>query len=642
MESRRPEPMNIHKNTPRVLLAALLMLPTCLPADAQQATAPAPPTPRFLPATASAAVILARYKAAVGGAAWDAVRTVHTISSMTIKGVTGNQDEWDDEVTGRTESSESLLGIHEYSGFDGTRSWEKSDSGTVKIDDSAADRRNAINSAYGTSNSYWYTNRLPGKLTSLGQSKEANGVTYDVVRIEPKGGTATQMWFDHANGLLAKVIDPSGGTTSTAFYSDYRLLGSGIKVPYTAVQHDDSDSNDTTYHVTSIDVNAAPPAGIYDVPGQSAQGYVFAGDARSVTVPFQYIDNLIHVPIKINGQPETAIFDTGASFIVSTKLAAALKMTSQGSFQVGGYGAGSVTTGIAHADTVEIGGLTIAKPVFRTVDVNAGEFDQPFIGSDLLNAFVIEVNYADRTMTLTEPDAFRYRGSGKSMPFTLAKIASTPVVKGALDGAPGTFSIDTGCFASLLVNQPFTQKNNLIAKYKPKFSTIAGFGVGGKMTASVARIGTLTLGGVSVHDRVAYLLDNSSSLATKTGDSGNVGNPVLSEFNVIFDYPKSQLILERNKNYGAPDFYGRSGIVFDPDWEIALVADVVPGSPAADAGIAFGDNITSINGVAPGAAGFHQEIRGLYFGAAGSKVMLQFKDAQSKIHAVTLILRDLI
>ncbi len=632
--------MKTDKNLQMFLCAAAsLMLLTNRSACAQQTAVAAP---SFMPAVASAAVILARYKAAVGGAAWDSVRTTHTVSSEEIKGVTGTEDEWDDAVTGRTESSDSLLGIHEYSGYDGTRSWEKSDSGVVKIDDSASDRQDAINNAYSTSSSYWYSNRLPGKAMSLGQFIGTDGVIYDVVRIEPKGGTATQMWFDHATGLLAKVIDPSGGTTSTAFFSDYRTLSSGIKVPYTTVQHDDGDPNDTTYHVTSLEINAAPPPGIYDIPGQSAQGYVFAGNARSVTVPFQYIDNLIHVPIRINGQMETAVFDTGASFIVSTKLAAALKMTPQGSFQVGGYGAGLVSTGVAHADTVEIGGLTIIKPVFRTVDVNIREFDQPFIGSDLLNTFVIEVNYADHTMTLTEPDSFRYHGSGKSMPFTLSEIANTPVVKGALDGIPGTFSIDTGCFASLLINQPFTQTNQLIAKYKPKFSTIAGFGIGGKMTASVARTGTLTLGGVSVHDRITYFLDNSSSKATKTGDSGNVGNPVLSEFNVIFDYPKSQLILERNKNYGAPDTYCRSGIVFDPDWDSALVSDVVPGSPATDAGIAPGDSVTSVNGVVPGATGFHQEIRELYFGAAGSNVVIQFKDAQNKIHTATLVLRDLI
>ena len=78
---------------------------------------------------------------------------------------------------------------------------------------------------------------------------------------------------------------------------------------------------------------------------------------------------------------------------------------------------------------------------------------------------------------------------------------------------------------------------------------------------------------------------------------GNLGAEILKRFNVTFDYAASRMVLEKSQRFADPFEREMSGLAFDFEQDGTLaVQTVLPGSPAAAAGIAEGDRILSIDG----------------------------------------------
>ena len=99
-----------------------------------------------------------------------------------------------------------------------------------------------------------------------------------------------------------------------------------------------------------------------------------------------------------------------------------------------------------------------------------------------------------------------------------------------------------GARSALLLFGPFVEKHGLRAKYAPKIEGITGWGIGGPVRSQVARVGRLTLGAVEVRDLVARLsLQRAGVLAT--GETAAlVGPDVLSQFTLVVDYSRRQLV----------------------------------------------------------------------------------------------------
>ena len=70
----------------------------------------------------------------------------------------------------------------------------------------------------------------------------------------------------------------------------------------------------------------------------------------------------------------------------------------------------------------------------------------------------------------------------------------------------------------------------------------------------------------------------------------------MKRFNVTFDYGRQRMILEKNKNFDAPDVYDRSGMWINLDGQQFTVIHVIAGGPADQAGIKPGDRILALDG----------------------------------------------
>jgi membrane-associated protease RseP (regulator of RpoE activity) len=172
------------------------------------------------------------------------------------------------------------------------------------------------------------------------------------------------------------------------------------------------------------------------------------------------------------------------------------------------------------------------------------------------------------------------------------------VVAGVLDGVAGNFGVDTGARSSLLLYGPFCAQNNLQEKYGAKLEGVTGWGIGGPVRSLLARAKELQIGDVVVRDPVIRLSTQKTGLTTSSAMAGLIGPDVLSQFDVTFDYARTRIIFEKNKNYGRRDSYDRAGIWMgqDKDGKHFAVVDVIAGGPGAAAGVKPGDEILAING----------------------------------------------
>ena len=116
----------------------------------------------------------------------------------------------------------------------------------------------------------------------------------------------------------------------------------------------------------------------------------------------------------------------------------------------------------------------------------------------------------------------------------------------------------------------------------------------------------------------------------------NVGGAVWKRYTMTLDYRRLTMTLTPNADIGMRDQWDRSGAFLINSGAIAIV-DVRPGTPAAKAGLAKGDVITSVN---KSSALSLSEVRNLLRGESGTVVHLLVKSKDGATHAIDLTLAD--
>jgi hypothetical protein len=376
---------------------------------------------------------------------------------------------------------------------------------------------------------------------------------------------------------------------------------------------------------------------------------VVADTKASFTLPFDLVDNRVFVEARLDGRgPFHLLLDTGAGGLTISTVAAqqlGLHVADSGE----GQGVGEKTV---HAGRAEIAQLQIGDLAFQDMEASVMDLSdapqvfgtKPFdgiIGSPVFERMVVKHDYVNRVLTFTAPDKFDYTGAGVIIHFERPR--QIPVVAASLDGVAGKFGVDTGARSSLLLYGPFCAQYHLQEKYQAKLEGVTGWGIGGPVRSLLARAGTLQLGDVTVRDLVIRLSAQKTGLTTSSAMAGLIGPDVLSQFDVTFDYSRSRIIFEKNKNYGRRDSYDRAGIWMgqSPDGKHFTVVDVIAGGPGADAGVKPGDEILAINGQSTADLILPEVRETIRREAVGDKLTLLIESAGKQRTAV-VTLKDLV
>lgn len=619
------------------LLVALGAAPSAWP-QTSAPEHPRSPDPREL---------LARAWEAAGGSAWDDVQALRTEVQATAGGLEGTAVVWEDLRTGRYATTFELGPVAGAAGFDGESVWSRDSSGQVHVTDSLGDREEAVNQAYLRCQAHFYPERWPAEVTFARDETEGER-SFHVLTLHPQGGRPFELWLDAETLLVARIVDQGKLDTWTHLFSDYRTV-QGLRLPFEQRSTNGRPQFDQVTRLVEVEVNPRIAEGTFAVPESQVTDFEIAGGAAAVTLPFELLNNHIYVQARINGQgPFRFLVDTGGANVLVPEAVAALGLTAEGAFEARGAGAGSEEVGLTRVETLGLGEVRLSDQLFFVLplaDMEAVEGVEfaGLVGFEVFKRFVVTIDYAGRRLTLTRPEAFRYQGPGRVVPFSFDE--HVPQVQGEVDGFSGLFTIDTGSRAALTLNAPFVAEHRLAEKYAPRFDALTGWGVGGGVRSHPVRAGLLKLGGVEIREVVADLFVGEAGAFSDRYLAGNVGGGVLKRFTVTFDYGRKEMILEPGATATRPEGYDRAGIWINLAGEAGeafQVEDVVPGSPAAEAGLAVGDRITAVDG-RPVAELSLSEVRQRFKSEApGTEVHLALVGEDGGSREVTLTLRDLI
>ncbi|WAC03641.1 PDZ domain-containing protein [Lacinutrix neustonica] len=195
---------------------------------------------------------------------------------------------------------------------------------------------------------------------------------------------------------------------------------------------------------------------------------------------------------------------------------------------------------------------------------------------------------------------------------------------------------------------------------KKYFEDFLGYGLSGNVHGKRSKIDELRLKSFTLKDpKVAFPDDDYISVLRKIeGRNGSLGGEVLKRFNLVFNYQKAKITLEKNRYFNDEFSYNKCGIELENDGirlitEIErasqdidvenktvnvraiyvsknilvakntyIITQVTPGSPAERVGLKKGDQLIKINGSE--ASNFSlKQLMGRFFEEEGTKLKLE-------------------
>jgi PDZ domain/Aspartyl protease len=595
---------------------------------------------RAEPVAQTADAVLAANQAAMTGT--PAAGAMHVVYAWSGAGLTGTQTEDTDLASGAFVDAQQAGRIGQGGGFDTRVPWMRDISGADTPEQGGDKQQLAIDDAYRRSNQWWTPGRGGAAIAWLGRTTR-EGRLADHLLVQPPGGKAFAAWFDADTHVLIEIDEDDGFFHTRALYQDWRPEH-GVPLAHKII-NDPGQGPDSYEHLTlqSVAMGPARPLSAYACPPEPPSGGAIDGGAASVTLPFRLLNNHIYVQAMVDGQgPFTFIVDSGGHSLISPELVKRLGLKAVGEFQGSGAGEGTATTGFVDIPDIALGAAHLRGQVGFATQVYPPSIEgitvDGMVGFELIRRFATRIDYGARTITFTDPARFRPTDAGDPIPFLF--YDHLPQVRGFIADLPARLDIDTGSRSELDVTGPFVAAHDLRARFAPGVTAVTGWGVGGKVSSYVARLPSLTIGDQTIERPVADLDSVKGGAFSDSNVDGNIGGGVLQRFVVTLDYAHQTLWLKPLVPPPADvGTFDRAGMWINTGPDGYLVVDVTPGGPAAQAGIAVGDIITTLNNHPAAPADLSAARILLRTSPPGSKVTLELRHA-GDARQVVLTLRD--
>lgn len=381
-----------------------------------------------------------------------------------------------------------------------------------------------------------------------------------------------------------------------------------------------------------------------------AQHFHISNQKKFEKVKFELINNLMVVPVELNGSQLKFILDSGVSspILFNLTLEDSLQINQVSQITLRGLGEGEAIDALKSTqNTFKIGDAVSFNQMLYVVldkDLNfstaLGTTVHGIIGHDIFKDFVVEANYGKRYLKLYTPEHFNYEKSRKgleTLPLTI--IGKKAYVDGAVTKdddteIPVKLLVDTGSSDALWL---FHDVEKGLEVPRQHYEDFLGEGLNGSIFGKRTKLKGMRIGSFRFDEaKVAFPYKASFRAIKDLGDrNGSVGGEVLKRFNIVFDYPGNKISLAKNSNFNTPFHYNLAGIdlqhnglryisesITDPQGvvrledskgfgnvqilmenrtRLSLVPEIVvsgirAGSPAAKAGLLEGDVILAVNG----------------------------------------------
>ncbi len=449
--------------------------------------------------------------------------------------------------------------------------------------------------------------RAPVSYRTLPDAQE-KGHAWRRLEATPEGGRAVTLWIDPATHRLDRATWPSSFLVVTQRYSDYRDVN-GLQLPFriettsaNLAGNSDGGSVDVVEHYKVLD---AAPAAELRRPEGKVRDVTMADGARTATTRLRVEGGIVLVDVSIEGRPPMPfILDTGGHAILTSDAAKLLGFETRGNGVSGGSGSGTMSTSYTKVHDTALGQAHVRDLTYTVLPYPFGFYERGdgapiagILGLEMFERFAITFDYDHDALRLAPYDQGEAPEALQGDAVTLRFTDDMPLVTAQQDGHAGTFGIDTGNAGYVLTFPQWAGRYGIAARYAAGLPIPTG-GVGGLFIAHVAHAQQLVLGQQRLDNVVAMLTREDAGATGNPSEAGNIGQDILSRFNVHFDYRRQQMVLMPREKLPAWH-YGMAGFRAEKQPEHPdrfQVINVMPGSPAQQAGLKQDDAIVAANG----------------------------------------------
>ena len=313
---------------------------------------------------------------------------------------------------------------------------------------------------------------------------------------------------------------------------------------------------------------------LFFVPVFSQQGFLFDDETTKIKIPFKLINNLVLVPIKVNGVELNFLLDTGVSetILFSLEEKKEVRFLNTEKIILRGLGNQTAVEGLKSTNnTLEFSSLKMSNHLLYIVldpefnlSSHIGIPVNGIIGFQFFRNNLVEINYLKKKIIVYK-DIPKYRSKIEkkfnTIPIAIEK--SKPYLKSSItignQEIPVKLLVDIGNSDAVWL---FKDRSTMIKVPSKNFDDFLGKGFSGDIEGKRARIQKFKVANFEFKNLVASFPDSISTRnVTMVPDRmGSVGGEIMKRFDVVFDYQNQELHLKKNSNYTTAFSYNKSGI----------------------------------------------------------------------------------
>ncbi len=376
-----------------------------------------------------------------------------------------------------------------------------------------------------------------------------------------------------------------------------------------------------------------------------AQHYLLPEGQKTEKIKFQLINNLIIVPLQVNGTPLSFVLDTGVNKPILFNLSHrdSVQLNNVAEVSINGLGDGDAVNALSSSgNSFRLGALeNVSQQLYVVMDAginfspSLGIPVHGIIGFDLFRDLVVEINYGKRMIKFHDPKKYKHKLRLNTEMLDISLKGSKAYLNAAVaidnnEMVPVKMLLDTGSSDAIWLFE-----NDSILPPKHSYEDYLGKGLGGDIYGKRSRVKKIKIGSFVLDDAKAAFPNMSVFNRIKDlGDrNGSLGGELLKRFNFVFDYPNERILIKKNSNFKLDFQYNVSGIdlqhagvryvsehinsnnsastlkasygnvqlMLEGSSRLSLVPEIIvsgirAGSPAYSSGLMEGDVILAVNG----------------------------------------------
>ncbi|PKA99336.1 aspartyl protease [Flavobacteriaceae bacterium MAR_2009_75] len=378
----------------------------------------------------------------------------------------------------------------------------------------------------------------------------------------------------------------------------------------------------------------------------SGQGFKIVGGQKQEKLKFELINNLIVMPVEVNGTELFFLLDSGVSYpiLFNVSRSDSIQINNVSEITIRGVGNGqpikalSSTGNTFRIKNIENKNQRLYVVMDKGINLSPslGVPIHGIMGYELFRDFIVDINYAKEKIVFNDPIGYSYKKDRRAETFPLSISKKKAYINGNLfleDNKEEQIKllVDTGSSDAIWLFE-----DERITIPDTYYDVFLGKGLNGDIYGKRSKVKGFKIGSFALKEAKVAFPDRDSfrSIENFGTRNGSVGGEVLKRFNIIFDYKNGKVTLVKNHNYVKPFHYNLSGVdlqhngmryiaesiadsrgvvqsenksfgdvqlLFENRTRLSLVPEIIisairAGSPAHVAGLKEGDVILAVNG----------------------------------------------